>query len=161
MKDLPKVELHLHLEGAAPPSFVRGLAAEKGHDLSGIFAEDGSNPIGEVPLIQIRRSPAEPGRWFSAEPQDLLDAQRALNHDFTDLGTISRLQGFAQGYIKGMNQEQVSDLRGLGPNTFVGLWEDAELGFASPTPDLKGYLGQVESYVRTVCLLYTSPSPRD
>ena len=116
----------------------------------GIFAEDGSNPIGEVPLIQIRRSPAEPGRWFSAEPQDLLDAQRALNHDFTDLGTISRLQGFAQGYIKGMNQEQVSDLRGLGPNTFVGLWEDAELGFASPTPDLKGYLGQVESYVRTV-----------
>jgi len=42
VKDLPKVELHLHLEGAAPPSFVRGLAAEKGHDLSGIFAEDGS-----------------------------------------------------------------------------------------------------------------------
>ena len=28
MRDLPKVELHLHLEGAAPPSFVRGLAAD-------------------------------------------------------------------------------------------------------------------------------------
>jgi adenosine deaminase len=39
--DTPKVELHLHLEGAAPPAFIRGLAAEKNMDLSGIFAEDG------------------------------------------------------------------------------------------------------------------------
>jgi len=33
----PKIELHLHLEGAAPPSFIRGLAREKHMDLSGIF----------------------------------------------------------------------------------------------------------------------------
>jgi len=39
---LPKIELHLHLEGAAPPTFIRGLAAEKGTDLSQIFTEDGS-----------------------------------------------------------------------------------------------------------------------
>lgn len=39
---LPKVELHLHLEGAAPPAFIRGLAREKHTDLSGIFAPDGS-----------------------------------------------------------------------------------------------------------------------
>ncbi|NPD14582.1 adenosine deaminase [Xinfangfangia sp. D13-10-4-6] len=38
---LPKVELHLHLEGAAPPSFIRGLAAEKHEDISGIFGADG------------------------------------------------------------------------------------------------------------------------
>ncbi|GAB1362217.1 adenosine deaminase [Rhodobacter sp.] len=37
VKDLPKVELHLHLEGAAPPAFIRGLAQEKHVDLSGIF----------------------------------------------------------------------------------------------------------------------------
>ena len=37
-----KIELHLHLEGAAPPAFIRGLAREKHVDLSGIFAEDGS-----------------------------------------------------------------------------------------------------------------------
>lgn len=40
--DLPKVELHLHLEGAAPPDFIRGLAAEKSIDLTGIFDEDGA-----------------------------------------------------------------------------------------------------------------------
>ncbi|SRR6056297_73035 len=42
MKDLPKIELHLHHEGAAPPAFIRGLAKEKGVDLSGIFRDDGS-----------------------------------------------------------------------------------------------------------------------
>lgn len=44
-RELPKVELHLHLEGAAPPSFVRGLAAEKNLDISGIFMPDGSYAI--------------------------------------------------------------------------------------------------------------------
>lgn len=32
-----KIELHLHLEGAAPPAFIRGLAKEKSIDISGIF----------------------------------------------------------------------------------------------------------------------------
>lgn len=35
------VELHLHLEGAMPPAFARGLAREKGLDISGIFDVDG------------------------------------------------------------------------------------------------------------------------
>jgi adenosine deaminase len=39
---MKKIELHLHLEGAAPPAFVRGLAKEKREDISRIFAEDGS-----------------------------------------------------------------------------------------------------------------------
>ncbi len=39
--DLPKVELHLHHEGAAPPDFIRQLAYEKKIDLSGIFDANG------------------------------------------------------------------------------------------------------------------------
>lgn len=38
----PKVELHTHIEGMAPPAFIRGLAQEKNVDLSRIFREDGS-----------------------------------------------------------------------------------------------------------------------
>ena len=38
---LPKVELHLHLEGAAPAAFIRGIAAEKNMNLAGIFDAQG------------------------------------------------------------------------------------------------------------------------
>ncbi|WOI56601.1 adenosine deaminase [Palleronia sp. LCG004] len=41
-EDLPRIELHLHLEGAAPPAFIRGLAAEKDVDLSSIFDDRGN-----------------------------------------------------------------------------------------------------------------------
>lgn len=42
MKSLKKVELHLHLEGAAPPAFIRALAAEKHQDIGHIFDERGA-----------------------------------------------------------------------------------------------------------------------
>ena len=42
IRALPKVELHLHIEGAAPPGFIRGLAQEKSLRLDGVFAPDGS-----------------------------------------------------------------------------------------------------------------------
>ncbi|MCP9483710.1 adenosine deaminase [Shimia sp. CNT1-13L.2] len=41
VSDLPKVELHLHHEGAAPPEFIRQLAFEKKVDLSRVFDERG------------------------------------------------------------------------------------------------------------------------
>ena len=42
MNGLPKVELHLHLEGAAPPAFIAGLAKEKHLDIAGVFDERGN-----------------------------------------------------------------------------------------------------------------------
>jgi adenosine deaminase len=39
---LKKVELHLHLEGAAPPEFIRRLAKEKHMSVEGIFDENGA-----------------------------------------------------------------------------------------------------------------------
>lgn len=41
-RSMPKVELHLHLEGAAPPDFIRTLAQEQGRDVSGIFDQTGA-----------------------------------------------------------------------------------------------------------------------
>ncbi|MFD1883054.1 adenosine deaminase [Paracoccus pacificus] len=42
MKSLPKVELHLHLEGAAPPALIRDLAGQKRMDIAGIFDAGGA-----------------------------------------------------------------------------------------------------------------------
>lgn len=42
VSNVPKVELHLHLEGAAPPAFIRGLAREKKMDHGGLFSESGA-----------------------------------------------------------------------------------------------------------------------
>jgi adenosine deaminase len=38
---LPKCELHVHLEGAAPPDFIRQLANEKKINLTGLFDSKG------------------------------------------------------------------------------------------------------------------------
>lgn len=40
-QDTPKIELHLHLEGAMPPVFARRLADEKNISLEGVFDENG------------------------------------------------------------------------------------------------------------------------
>jgi len=40
--EIPKTELHLHLEGAAPPAFIRRLAQEKGVSMDGVFDENGA-----------------------------------------------------------------------------------------------------------------------
>lgn len=40
-RDVPKLELHLHLEGAAPPALIKQLAFEKKLDISNIFTPDG------------------------------------------------------------------------------------------------------------------------
>lgn len=45
-REMPKVELHLHLEGGAPPAFIRGMAAEKGADIRGVFDERGGYRTG-------------------------------------------------------------------------------------------------------------------
>ena len=39
---LPKIELHLHHEAAAPPALIRQMAFEKKIDISGIFDADGN-----------------------------------------------------------------------------------------------------------------------
>jgi adenosine deaminase len=38
----PKIELHLHVEGAAPPDLIRAMAREKHVDLTGLFDEAGA-----------------------------------------------------------------------------------------------------------------------
>ncbi|WP_154493917.1 MULTISPECIES: adenosine deaminase [unclassified Paracoccus (in: Bacteria)] len=46
---MKKIELHLHIEGAAPPGFIRALAAEKHLDLGRIFDAQGNYAYRDFP----------------------------------------------------------------------------------------------------------------
>ncbi|MFD1911359.1 adenosine deaminase [Halodurantibacterium flavum] len=82
---MPKVELHLHLEGAAPPAFIRGLAKERGIDISGIFDAAGNyryDGFGE--FLKVYEAATEPLR----SPQDYYRLTRAVLAESAAHGVI-------------------------------------------------------------------------
>lgn len=76
---MPKIELHLHLEGAAPPAFIKGLAREKSIDIAGIFDERGNYRFSGFPefvrvyeaAVSVLTGPEDYGRLIKA----VLEAQ--------------------------------------------------------------------------------------
>lgn len=82
---LPKLELHLHLEGAAPPAFIRGLAQRKGVDLSGIFDEKGAYKYtGFVDFLRVY----EAACTVLTSPQDFHDLTLAALEQSAAHGVI-------------------------------------------------------------------------
>ncbi|MBO6791662.1 MAG: adenosine deaminase [Dinoroseobacter sp.] len=83
--DIPKVELHLHLEGAAPPAFIRGLAQEKRVDISGIFDESGGYKFeGFVPFLRTY----EAACTVLQNPQDFYRLTKAVLEQSAAHGVI-------------------------------------------------------------------------
>jgi hypothetical protein len=110
----------------------------------------GTNPWGRIPVVCLRGGDTDPGAWWCHAPDDLLDAQRAINHDMTDLGHIARLQGYAQMYAAGISPGEASELK-VGPERLAALSDPtARIDFARAQPDLAGYATQNEQYMRAV-----------
>lgn len=122
----------------------------KGWVGTGIWAKNGSNPFGCIPVIMLRASDPAPGEWWASVPEDLLDAQRAVNHDLTDVGEFARKQGFAQAVAKGLTQQQASEIE-IGPEKVVGIPDPTgSFGYESPGADLNGCIAQMRAYVELV-----------
>lgn len=84
-RDLPKVELHLHLEGAAPPAFIRAKAKAKGVDLSKIFDEQGAYAYRDFPhFLQVY----EAACTVLTSPQDFHDLTLAVLEQSAEHGVI-------------------------------------------------------------------------
>lgn len=92
---LPKIELHLHLEGAAPPAFIRGLAQEKSINLEGIFDENGDYCYRDFPdflrvyeaATSVLTTPQDYARLTTAvleqcAANDVIYAETFLSPDF-------------------------------------------------------------------------------
>lgn len=98
----PKAELHLHFEGAAPPAFIQGLAAEKSVDLSRIFRPDGSYAYRDFAhflsvyeaATSVLRTPGDFARLATAvceelAKSDVVYAETFLSPDFCGGGDVS------------------------------------------------------------------------
>jgi hypothetical protein len=114
----------------------------------GVYTTDGSNPMGMVPVAMMRGTEPGPGEWWAPVPEDILYAQRAVDHDMTDLGTVARLQAFGQPVWKGAGPKDQS--LELGPETAVRVDPDGDFSFAQADPKLEGYVLEVKEYLTGV-----------
>ncbi|MDF1854507.1 adenosine deaminase [Pseudooceanicola sp.] len=81
----PKVELHLHLEGAAPSAFIRGLAAEKHVDIHKVFDQDGNYAFRDfVHFLQVY----EVATSVLQSPEDYARLTRAVLEQSAENGVI-------------------------------------------------------------------------
>ncbi|MHA6325228.1 adenosine deaminase [Roseivivax sp. CAU 1753] len=83
--DLPKLELHLHHEGAAPPAFIRGLAQEKSISLDGVF--DASGGYAFSGFERFLRT-YEAATSVLKSPQDYARLTTALLEECADNGAV-------------------------------------------------------------------------
>ncbi|WP_417605438.1 adenosine deaminase [Primorskyibacter flagellatus] len=108
-RSLPKVELHLHHEGAAPPELIRRLAAEKSVNLAGVFAEDGSYAYRDFvhflsvyeAATQVLQSPEDYARLTRAileqsAENGVIYAETFLSPDFCGGGDVGAWREYLQ-----------------------------------------------------------------
>ncbi len=126
---LPKAELHLHFEGAAPPTFIRGLAKEKHVDISGIFRPDGSYAYRDFvhflsvyeAATSVLKTPQDFARLTTAVCEELAKAnivyaETFLSPDFCGGGDVSAWRDYLAAIIEAAEDAEVSTgvtLRGV------------------------------------------------
>jgi len=131
----PKVELHLHLEGAAPPAFIRRLAAEKRADLGAIFKPDGDYAYRDFEHFlsvyeaasSVLTSPEDFQRLTQAVLEELAEqgvvyAETFVSPDFCGGGDLSAwreyLTAIEAAYVPGVTLKAVvTCIRHFGPET--------------------------------------------
>ncbi len=124
---LPKVELHLHLEGAAPPAFIRGLAKEKSFDIGGIFDHRGGYRFADFweflkvyeAACTTLQTPADFARLVTAVLEDraadgVVYAETFLSPDFCGGGDLSAWRDYLAAMVEAARPfAGTCDLRGI------------------------------------------------
>lgn len=84
-KSFPKAELHLHLEGAASPSFIRQLAQEKSISLDGVFDDAGAYAYADFnAFLQVY----EAATAALKSPEDYARLTRSVLEDCAENGVV-------------------------------------------------------------------------
>ena len=114
---------------------------------TGVFNEEGTNPLPGYPIFVARFGPANPGDFFASLPTDLLDANVSANLALSDLDYVSRYSSHGQWVLKNADLSHARDLR-FGPDTVVGLMDEQELTAVSAGNSTADYLASVEAHLR-------------
>lgn len=137
-KTLPKTELHLHLEGAAPPAFIRGLAREKNIDLSGIFDAEGGYVFQDFEhFLKVYEAACEP----LTSPQDFYRLTSAVLEETASHGVV-----YAETFIS-------PDFCGGGD---VSAWRDYLAAMAQAAKDCEASHGITLKGIVT-CIRHAGP----
>ncbi len=126
---LPKIELHLHLEGAAPPAFIRGLAQEKSTNLDGIFDEAGNYSYSDFndflrvyeAATSVLTSPEDYARLTTAvleqcAANDVIYAETFLSPDFCGGRDVGAWREYLHAMQEAADKAEAQDgiiLRGI------------------------------------------------
>lgn len=126
MIEIPKIELHLHIEGAAPPDFIRGLAQEKDVNLAGVFAEDGSYCFEDFAQFlrtyeaacTVLTGPEEFARLTTAvleqsAEQGVIYTEMFLSPDFCGGGDVGAWREYAQAMQEAAASVPDIEMRGI------------------------------------------------
>jgi adenosine deaminase len=110
---LPKIELHTHFEGCAPPAFIAGLAREKSVDLSGIFTASGGYAFRDFwhflqvyeAATSVLQGPEDFARLASAVLQDraedgVIYMETFLSPDFCGGGDVGAWREYLHAIIE-------------------------------------------------------------
>jgi hypothetical protein len=118
---------------------------DKGKVISG---PDVTNPLFPVmPFVDV--SADKNFTYFVEVAQSIVDFTIQYNGALSDLGNVVRLQGWAQGYLKGPADLIPENIQ-IGPNYILKLVIDpnnqtpTEFGYANPSPDLQGSISYIE-----------------
>lgn len=113
----------------------------------GLYGTGKSNPYGTVPVVMLRGSDPGPGEWWAPVPEDLLSTQRALDHDYTDVGTVARFQAYGQPVVK--SNSPTDETLDIGIETAVRVSTDGDFSYAQADPKLEGYVMQNREFLHT------------
>jgi len=127
--NFPKVELHLHLEGAAPPAFIRGLAKEKNIDIHRIFDDAGNYAFGNFTqflqvyeaAVETLKTPEDYHRLTLAmleqsAAQGVIYTETFLSPDFCGGGEVAAWREFLQAIKEAADIAETRDgiiMRGI------------------------------------------------
>ncbi|MFT7252776.1 MAG: adenosine deaminase [Paracoccaceae bacterium] len=129
LSNSPKIELHLHLEGAAPPEFIRRLADEKKIKLDGVFTEQGNYAYRDFPhFLQVYeaatgvlKSPEDYARLVRAVLEQsaahgVVYSETFISPDFCGGGDLGAWREYLAAIKEAADQAEVRDgiiLRGI------------------------------------------------